>query len=185
MNKTLDSVDLTDLLSRSALGDQQAFAELYKKTSPLLNALVMRIVGHTEVAQEVLQEGFIQVWQQASRFDQAKVAPMAWRTKIGRCRALDRIRHEKSQSSRIENASAEPMMSLVSDSSQHTRFSAEFEKLARCLQPISLEQRKSIILAYCYGVPHSELATQISAPIGTVKSWIRRGLQSLRKCMES
>ena len=185
MTDTLDTSELEELLTSSASGDQHAFARLYKITAPYLNALVLRVVGQPAVAQEVLQEAYIQIWQQISRFDPARGAPMAWLTNIVRSRALDRVRHEKSLNTRVEKVSAEPMLSVVEDASQHSRFSSEFEKLARCLQPISVEQRRSIVLAFCYGLSHSELSDTINAPIGTVKSWIRRGLTSVRRCMES
>lgn len=185
MKDALDSAELNSLLSSSADGNQQSFETLYRATSPYLNALVMRVVGQKNVAQEVLQEAYVQIWQQAARFDASRGTPMAWLTNIARSRALDRIRHEKSQSQRIENVSAEPMISAVEDSSQHMRFSSELKRLAHCLQPLSQQQRKSIILAFCYGLSHSELSERIEVPIGTVKSWIRRGMSSVKRCLQS
>ena len=185
MINSLDTIELSELLASSASGDQNAFAKLYKITSPYLNALVVRVVTEPAVAQEVLQEAYIQIWQQVNRFDPARGAPMAWLTNIVRSRALDRVRHEKSQHSRVEKVSVEPMLSVIEDDSQHARFSSEFKKLAHCLQPISTEQRRSIVLAFCYGLSHSEISDKVNAPIGTVKSWVRRGLNNVRKCMKS
>ena len=185
MTDTLDSVELLNLLNGSKSGNQKDFAKLYNLTSPYLYALVKRIVGQAAMAEDVLQESYIQIWQQISRFNPTKGTPLAWMTTIVRSRALDRIRHEKSQHTRVEKITAEPMMGLVEDASQHQRFSKEFEKLAHCLQPISAEQRRAIILAFCYGLTHSELSAAIKAPIGTVKSWVRRGLTSVRRCMKS
>jgi RNA polymerase sigma-70 factor (ECF subfamily) len=181
----LDNTELTALVQRSADGDQSAFEQLYRETSPYLNALVLRIVRTSSLAEEVLQEAFIQVWQNASKFDPLRGSSLAWLTNIVRSRALDRVRHEKSQRTRVDKVSLEPMLASLEESDQSSRFSREFKKLQDCLKPISAEQRRCIILAYCYGLSHSELAESLKAPIGTVKSWVRRALNSVRDCMKS
>lgn len=185
LDTKLNSEELQQLVTQSASGDQAAFEHLYRETSPYLNALVIRIVGTASLAEEILQEAFIQVWQNLNKFDPGRGSPMGWLTNIVRSRALDRVRHEKSQRVRVDGLKLEPLIASLESASEDTRFSSEFKKLQDCLKPISVEQRRSIILAYCYGLSHSELAESLKAPIGTVKSWVRRAVSSIRNCMNA
>jgi RNA polymerase sigma-70 factor (ECF subfamily) len=165
-------------------GDHDAFQSLYETTSPYLYSLALRILKQESLANEVVQEAFVQIWYGAKDYYAEKGSPTAWMASIVRYRALDLIRREKSQQSRVEAAANELPEYDVPDPSEAVKYSTEMQKLIRCLQPIQPEQRTSILLAFYHGLTHTEIAEQMKTPIGTVKSWIRRGLSRVRECMQ-
>ncbi len=176
-----------ELLIAAADGERAAFARLYVATSPQLFALALRIVGERAAAEEVLQDAFISIWRHAVDFRPEKGSAMAWLATIVRNRALDRRRR----------ARPETPMSLVPDAVQagwadpgpdpQTALlaSAEARRLAGCLETLDEGPRSAIRLAYYEGLTHEELAARLSTPLGTIKSWIRRGLLRLKSCLES
>lgn len=177
---------LDDLMARCSLRDQRAFAELYSRTSGRLLAVAMRIVRRRDWAEEILQESFVSIWNHAPGFDRVRSAPMTWMTTIVRNRALDWVRrpnHEDSEedleglSETWEAPGPGPL-----DRLQNT---ADASALARCLGELSGQQRQSIALAYLHGLSHSELANHLDQPLGTIKTWIRRGLEKLRGCIDA
>ncbi|MGH1486726.1 MAG: sigma-70 family RNA polymerase sigma factor [Cellvibrionaceae bacterium] len=181
---TLDPVELQKLLEDSARGQHDAFSSLYDKTSSYLYSLALRILNNAALADEVIQEAYVQIWYGAKDYHSDKGSPIAWMGSIVRYRALDLIRREKSQRSRTTAASYEPVLDSIPDPADSAKYSSELQKLLHCLQPIQPEQRTSILLAFYHGLTHAEVAEQVKAPIGTVKSWIRRGLSKIRECMQ-
>ena len=181
----LDPAELQILLIGSARGQHSAFASLYENTSPYLYSLALRLLNSESLADEVLQEAYVQIWYGAKDYHSDKGSPIAWMASIVRYRALDLIRREKSQRARTEAAANEPTLDdVIPDPSDKVKYSVELQKLINCLQPIQPEQRTSILLAFYHGLTHTEVAEQVKAPIGTVKSWIRRGLSRIRECMQ-
>jgi RNA polymerase sigma-70 factor (ECF subfamily) len=181
---TLDANQLQTLLEESARGKHAAFNSLYDKTSSYLYSLALRILNDSALADEVLQEAYVQIWYGAKDYHADKGSPIAWMGSIVRYRSLDLIRREKSQRSRTEAAANEPALDFVPDPAESTKYSTELQRLIHCLQPIQPEQRTSILLAFYYGLTNVEVAEKVKAPIGTVKSWIRRGLSKIRECMQ-
>jgi RNA polymerase sigma-70 factor (ECF subfamily) len=179
----LDIAILQQYLLDSSRGNHKAFQSLYENTSPYLYSLALRLLKDESLASEVLQEAFVQIWYGAKDYQADKGSPMAWMATIVRYRALDLIRREKSQKTRMEAAGKEPVYDDAPEPSETVENSKEMQKLIRCLQPIQAEQRKSILLAFYNGYSHAEIAKIVNAPIGTVKSWIRRGLSRVRECM--
>lgn len=183
----MDGADsLDDLMARCALRDQRAFAELYRRSSGRLLAVAIRIVRRRDWAEDVLQESFVNIWNHVTDYSRAKSAPMTWMTAIVRNRALDWARRPKHETSEedlegiIENwedSSPGPAARLLQ--------AGEARQLAECLGELSGQQRQSIALAYMHGLSHSELADHLGAPLGTIKTWIRRGLEKLRGCLEA
>lgn len=179
---------LGDWLAATSRGDRRAFSRLYKATSPYLYALLLRMLKHRGLADESLQEVYIRVWQKAESYDPERGAPMTWLLSIARYRALDLIR----QRSGPETAADGPMESValyelagsLHDPESDAGTLESLQNLQNCLEALSEEQRKSILMAYYEGYSHSELAEFLGAPLGTVKSWVRRGLQRLRQCLE-
>ena len=174
---------LAQLLSRSALGDRAAFAELYRATASKLFAVSLRIVRERPLAEEALQDSFVNIWNHASDYAQAKSAPTTWMTAIVRNRSLDIVRRSREQPDVDEALTA----NLVDESAAPARDAqarAEAHALERCLEKLDAEQRQTIALAFYHGLTHSELAAHLRRPLGTVKTHIRRGLARLRECLE-
>lgn len=171
---------LSDLLARCALGDQKAFARLYQETSGKLYGVAMHILRDSR-AEEVLQDAFVKIWHRASDYRPDKGSPMAWMASIVRNRALDMLRRPDLESS-VEDQDAweadEP------GPLEQTLQRAEARALLRCLEQLDNVQRQVMTLAFFHGLAHAELARRVEQPLGTVKSWIRRGLQRLRGCLE-
>ena len=176
---------LADLLARCALRDQRAFATLYQFSSAKLFAVAVRITRRREWAEEVLQEAFVNIWNHAAGYNSTKSAPMTWMTAIVRNRALDWLRRPREVE--IDEEHEELMTSIADESpgpEELLRRSLEAGKLARCMKTLTEEQQRSITLAFFYGLSHGELAGQMRKPLGTVKTWIRRGLDRLKGCLD-
>lgn len=176
---------LSELLSRCALHDQQAFSALYRFTSAKLFAVALRITRRRDWAEEVLQEAFVNIWNHAGGYTATKSAPMTWMTAIVRNRALDWLRRPRE----VEiNEDQEEMLASIPDDSpgpeELLQRATESGELAECLKALTEEQQRSISLAFFYGLSHGELAEQMRKPLGTVKTWIRRGLERLKSCLD-
>jgi RNA polymerase sigma-70 factor (ECF subfamily) len=186
------SRELSQWLARAGLGDRAAFAHLYERTSGHLFAVVLRIQRDRGQAEELLQEVYVSVWKAAASFDAARSQPLTWLTHIARHRAIDSLRRAQAQP-RTESlhgddddapgpheaiASAEPgPLDLLGQASDR-------RQLTLCLQHLSPAQRQSVALAFFDGLSHAEVAAQLREPLGTVKSWVRRALQTLKGCLE-
>jgi RNA polymerase sigma-70 factor (ECF subfamily) len=173
---------LADLLSRTALGDRAAFAQLYDATRAKLFAVSLRIVRERPLAEEALQDSFVSIWHHASDYARSKGAPTTWMAAIVRNRSLDLVRRSRELpdvddvlASQLVDESAHP--ALDAEANAHAR------TLERCLKELDAEQRQSIALAFFHGLTHSELAAHLHRPLGTVKTHVRRGLIKLRDCL--
>ena len=176
---------LSDLLARCALRDQRAFATLYRFSSAKLFAVAVRITRRRDWAEEVLQEAFVNIWNHAAGYNATKSAPMTWMTAIVRNRALDLLR--KPREVEIDEEHEELMASVPDESpgpEELLRQSLDAGALADCMKTLTGEQQRSITLAFFYGLSHGELAAQMRKPLGTVKTWIRRGLDRLKGCLD-
>lgn len=183
MDDLLDPTVLSGLLARSALKDQQAFAELYRRTSSKLLGVALRILRRQDWAEDVLQESFVNIWHHAQDYTQARSAPMTWMTSIVRNRSLDWLRRPREETP----DDFELMLDYTSDDRpgplERLTDSADAKRLARCLEQLEPSQRQTIALAFYHGLTHSELAEHLKAPLGTVKTWVRRGLEQLKSCL--
>ena len=176
---------LSALLSQCALKDQTAFAELYRASAPKLFAVAIRITRRRDWAEEVLQESYVNIWHHAHTYDAQKSAPMTWMTAIVRNRSLDCLRRPRE--SELGQSQEELLASVPDDApgpEELLRQAADARRLAECLRQLSEEQQRSIRFAFFYGLSHGELARKLDRPLGTVKTWIRRGLERLRGCLE-
>ena len=174
---------LATLLSRSALGDRGAFADLYGATRAKLFAVSLRIVRERSIAEEVLQDSFVSIWSHAGDYARAKSAPTTWMTAIVRNRSLDVLRRPREEADVDEALTA----NLVDESAAPQREVAarrEAHSLTACLGELEAGERQSIALAFYHGLSHSELAGHLRKPLGSVKTNIRRGLSKLRDCLE-
>ncbi|MGE8189095.1 sigma-70 family RNA polymerase sigma factor [Pseudomonas sp. NPDC086278] len=178
-----DTDQLRQLLAQCSLGDRRAFETLYRSVGPQLHGVALRFMGRPDLAEEVLQESFVRIWNNASRYEAHLSAPMTWMINITRNQAIDQLRkHRDRPLSDLEE------QALVDESpSAHEQLSSarEANALNRCLDSLDGMQRESITVAYFQGLSCSELAQHLAAPLGSVKSWIRRGMERLRRCLES
>lgn len=176
-----ETSSLHQLLYACALGDQKAFADLYDRTAGRMMAVAFAILRDRATAEEAVQEGFVQIWYAARTYRPDLGHPNAWLATIVRNRALDMYRSEKRAPSAERNRSAMPELP---DDRRHPSDSAELTALWDCMKPLEKAQRQSILLSYYYGYSHGEVAHRMRLPVGTVKSWIRRGVAKVRECLE-
>ncbi|EJE52838.1 RNA polymerase sigma factor, sigma-70 family [Acidovorax sp. CF316] len=179
--------ELMYLLDRIAAQDDSALKALYESTSSKLFGLALRIVRHRDVAEDVLQEAFLSIWRGAGNYRASLSPPMAWMGLIVRSRALDALRKRSSERSDLTNEFDDEMAQTLEGDSPNpmdvTQASEQAFALHQCLGKLDNKQREVVSLAYLRDQSHSELAEQLQLPLGTVKSWIRRGLEQLRQCM--
>jgi RNA polymerase sigma-70 factor (ECF subfamily) len=187
------SRELAALLSRVALGERAAFGTLYESTSAHLLGVVLRIQKDRALAEDVLQEVYVNVWRAAQGFDAERSQPLTWLTSIARHRAIDSLRRRQSEPATVStsvggdddehdmlqdfaSSDAGPLDALMQ--AGHAR------ALRGCLGTLSGEQQQSLALAFYQGLSHAEVAEHLRQPLGTVKSWVRRGLLALKTCLE-
>lgn len=173
---------LAELLSRTALGDRTAFAQLYEATRAKLFAVSLRIVRERQLAEEVLQDSFVNIWNHAGDYARAKSAPSTWMTAIVRNRSLDLVRRIREEPD-VDDALAANLVDESAAPAREAMDRAQAHSLRECLGELDAEQRQSIALAFYHGLSHSELAAHLRRPLGTVKTHIRRGLLKLRDCL--
>lgn len=181
-----DRNELVQWLQATAAGDQQAFQKLYIATSPQLYALLLRILRNGDRAQDALQDTYVKIWQKADTYSPDRGAPVTWLLAIARYRALDVLRRQRPETRMPEepNAAATLLEDHVRPGPADANETLQsLDAVQTCLETLSTEQRESVLLAYYDGLTHPELAERLDAPIGTIKSWIRRGLSRLRACL--
>jgi RNA polymerase sigma-70 factor (ECF subfamily) len=179
------SAELTQLLARCAFKDRQAFECLYRQTSGQLFGLVLRIVKQRETASEVLQEAYIKIWHHAGDFRPAQAKPLTWMGAIVRNQAIDWLRRRAHQSHDPEPVEALHWLADEAAGPEEIVSQAQEQRtLHDCLEQLEGGQRQAMMLAYFNGLTHEELAQRLSTPLGTVKSWLRRGLLRLKKCLD-
>jgi len=180
----LTTEQLASLLSRCALQDQEAFSALYTASSSKLFGVAVRITRRRDWAEEVLQESFVKIWHHAGSYDSSKSAPMTWMTAIVRNRSLDWLRRPQEVRTSEEQ---EALLSAIPDDGpgpeELVSLAVEAGKLHECMEGLSDDQKRSITLAFFQGLSHGELAEKMGKPLGTVKTWIRRGLERLKGCL--
>jgi RNA polymerase sigma factor (sigma-70 family) len=184
------------LLARTALGDRAAFARLYERTSGQLFAVVLRIQRDRALAEDLLQEIYVNVWKAAGGFDATRSQPLTWLTSIARNRAIDSLRRTQTQPMLLSttrddadeddgpdaverHADAGPGPLELLDAACDAR------ELHRCLDGLAPSQRQSVALAFYDGLSHAEVAAHLQEPLGTVKSWLRRALMALKSCLDA
>ncbi len=173
--------ELANLLARVAKRDRAAFTLLYRATSPKLYGVVARILPSGE-ASEVLQEAYVKIWDRAADFDSTRGSPLAWMATIARNRALDEVRRARPISLEDMPEGFEPAADTEDPLASRDR-SEVYQALLRCLGGLEADKREVILLAYYRGASREALAAKFNAPVGTVKTWLRRGLAQLKDCL--
>jgi RNA polymerase sigma-70 factor (ECF subfamily) len=180
--RTGESPDLNVLVAEVALGDQVAFAKLYDAISPAVYGLALRVVRDPSRAEEVAQEVFMTVWQQATRFDASRGSALTWILTITHRRAVDVVRHSEAATRRDNIAAVRE--TEFDDVSETVILRDEQTQVRKCLDSLTSLQHEAVKLAYFNGYTYSEVATLLKAPLATIKTRMRDGLIRLRDCME-
>ena len=181
----LDVQGLDDLLIEVAGGSRNAFESLYHATSSKLFSICLRLLPDRAEAEDVLQEVFATIWHKAHQFDATRASPIAWLAMIARNKAIDRLRAHPARGTlsgieladEIPDTGASPLQTAVSADDR--------ERLEACMSQLDARKQSLIRAAFYDGSTYEELAQRIASPLGTVKSWIRRGLLQLRGCLEA
>ncbi|WP_445290483.1 ECF RNA polymerase sigma factor SigK [Arthrobacter sp. ERGS1:01] len=169
-----------DLIRLVALGDEAAFEELYDAVAPRVFGLVRRVVRDPSQSQEVTQEVFVDIWQQAARFDADRGRAMSWILVIAHRRAVDRVRASQASMDRDMRQGIKEFQESYDDVADTVETAMEAERVQRALATLTEPQQEAIRLAYYGGYTHQEVAELLKIPVGTVKTRIRDGMIRLR-----
>jgi RNA polymerase sigma-70 factor, ECF subfamily len=175
------------LLARTALADQAAFAELYRMTSSQLYGVALRILREPAAAEEMLQEAYVSIWHHAGSFSAAKSQAQTWLASIVRNRCLDQLRRREIDTVVITGEDGDPDIDFPADGPTPVEMlldGADARSVRQCVDALEGAQKQAIALAFYQGMSHAELASHLRQPLGTVKSWIRRGLERLKICLD-
>jgi RNA polymerase sigma-70 factor (ECF subfamily) len=188
---SLDNLTLEQLIARTAQGDHACFALVYARTQAHLFGVALRMLGREQAAEDVLQEAFVSIWKNAGNYrsevNGQPVQPMTWLIAIVRNKSLDALRQRTRRAEselpdddtlddQNAGAAAPSALDLLGEATRALHIEA-------CLGALDGSHRQSLALAYYQGLSHSEVAQQMGAPLGSVKAWIRRGLDKLKTCL--
>jgi RNA polymerase sigma-70 factor (ECF subfamily) len=173
-------IELAQLLQRCAAEDGAAFRTLYDKTSPILFARLLRMLRRRSVAEEVLQDVYVRIWQRAAQFEAHRGRALAWMVTIARYCAIDLMRRE-----RMMLVSDDSLAELADESAGEAGGVEKPNNFDFCIGQLSEKTRACLTLAFVEGRSHDEIAQITTNPLGSVKSWIRRGLLALKECLST
>lgn len=186
--------ELVALIARCAIKDQAAMQELYKRLSPYLNMVAFRIIKSEDLSNDILQEAFVQIWQNAGTYRPHMSKPLTWMTSIVRYRALDRLQHERRLHDRIEfgdraefdeTASQQTDIGVTKGPDTVVEAEQTLSLIEGCLDKLNDKIKDSMKLAYLHGYSREELAQKFDTKINTIKSWLHRGSDRLKECLKT
>lgn len=174
--------DIAELITRVALRDRRAFALLYERTAPKLHGVCLRILRDRTRAEDALQDVYVKVWRGAATFAPGRASAMTWLIAIARHHAIDVMRarvvveDELDTAGEVADAGPDP---------EHLAIAAgERRRIDACLDELKPERAEALKAAYVEGYSYEELARRFAVPLNTMRTWLRRGLMSLRECLE-
>lgn len=176
--------ELSGLIEQAARGDRKALASIYQRTSAKLFGVCLRIARDRDAAEDILQIVYIKIWDGAGRFDRSFASPITWLCAIARNAAIDWVRKHGAPTPSPQIAE-EIGDANIAGSFEAMMANEDRAHIFDCLEALPHNQRRAIRLAFFDGSTHSELANIMQVPLGTTKSWIRRGLQQLRGCLQN
>src|SRR6185437_5276206 len=175
---------LSQLLRGVAQRDRSAFAKVYQATSAKLYGIVLRILRRRDIADEVLQEVYVKIWERAADFDSEKASPISWMAAIARNRALDEVRRKQpvalEDHPEVQDFASDDETALAA-----VMRSEDGRRLAEYLKRLEPDRRQMVVFAYCEGLSRDELAKKYGQPVNTIKTWLRRSLAQLKGCLGS
>lgn len=177
------STTLAALLTRSARGDESAFAALYDATAARAHGLVLRVLRDPAQAEEVTQEVFLEIWRTASRFDPDRGSPLSWLLTIAHRRAVDRVRSAEAASRNETTYHRQSSVVDHDETAEKAEATMEARRVRGVLGSLTHVQREAVELAYLGGYTHTEVASMLDLPVGTAKTRIRDGLIRMRDAM--
>lgn len=178
------SPELSMLLAAVSRGDRAAFKELYDRTASKLLGVVLRIVRDRALAEEVLQDAYVKIWQNAATYAPGLARPMTWMIAIARHRAIDVIRKSREVLPGPDENGRDWLESVARPEDPEATL-VDRDGLGRCLDRLETPQRDCIVLAYCHGYSREELAARFERPVNTIKTWLHRSLGALKACLEA
>ncbi|HUN42188.1 MAG TPA: sigma-70 family RNA polymerase sigma factor [Acetobacteraceae bacterium] len=181
-DRAAEDAALSALLVQCGQGDRAAFRRLYDLESKRLYGLALRITRQPALAADAVHDALLQAWQGAARFDPARGSVAAWLTGLVRYRAIDVMRKRAREVTGVDLPDEADETPGALD---RLLAGAAGRALHRCLDGLEQRQRQVIVMAFVEGLSHADLAVRLESPLGTVKSWIRRGLQALKVCLDS
>ena len=179
---------LQEWLAASALRDaasQAAFALLYQNTSSKLFGVALRILRREDWAEEVLQECYVNIWNHSANYQLQLSAPMTWMTSIVRNRCLDWLRRPHKEDATDDDAVFDAVETPEPGPLAQLEQATEARAIAGCLARLEEKQQRAVRIAFYEGLTHTELAQKMGEPLGTVKTWVRRGLTKLKDCLSA
>jgi RNA polymerase sigma-70 factor (ECF subfamily) len=176
---------LRQAMARLAAGDQAALEEIYRATRVKLFGICLRILGDRKEAEDALQDVYVNFWQRADRYDPARASPIAWLAAFARNRAIDRLRTGKVRGGAVPVEEAAPLPDEAPLADALLVDAEQVAQIHKCLGALDARTQGHIRAAFFEGKTYAQLAEAADVPLGTMKSWIRRGLQRLRACLEA
>ncbi|MDH5327189.1 MAG: sigma-70 family RNA polymerase sigma factor [Gammaproteobacteria bacterium] len=184
LDQSIDSQDrLLQLIAQCALKDQDAFKTLYQLTSAKLFGVALRILKQEARAEEALQEACLKIWRYAADYNVQRGRPMTWLINIVRNQSLDMLRASTSRQEADHTEWTDELEDTVSHSGD-SEADDELNRLMNCMELLNEDQQKCLLMVYHQGFTASEVSQQGKWPLGTVKTWVRRGLASIRECLK-
>ncbi len=178
----LTPAELVWLLAAVAKGDEAAFERLYTATRAKLFGVVLRILRRQDLAEEVIQEVYVKIWNSAGQFNPGVASPITWMASIARNRAIDVVR-KKGETSIEEEPSAMDVAADTPDPLARREMTEELRRLLECVGKLEPERQKLVLLAYYNGWSREQLAAKFEKPVNTVKTWLRRSMLDIRACL--
>ncbi|KJS58037.1 RNA polymerase sigma factor SigK [Streptomyces rubellomurinus] len=175
--------DLQELVSKVALGEQDAFGQLYDAVAGRVLGLVRRVLRDPAQSEEVAQEVLLEVWRTASRYQPERGEVMSWVLTIAHRRAVDRVRSAQAASDREQRVASQAYAPAFDEVAEQVEGRLEREQVRRCLKTLTELQNESVTLAYYRGFSYREVADMLNVPLGTIKTRMRDGLIRLRDCL--
>jgi RNA polymerase sigma-70 factor (ECF subfamily) len=178
----LMQTELVWLLGAVARGDEASFERLYEATRSKLYGVLLRILGKAALAEEVMVETYLKLWNLADQFDPATASPITWMVAMARNRAIDIVRKRGDISIDEEPEGAEPAAEAPAPLARR-EMTPELKRLLSCLGRLDPEKQRIVLLAYYSGWSRDQLAAKLDIPANTIKTWLRRSLLEIRECM--
>jgi len=180
----LSAQELVWLMAAVAKGDRTAFERLYAATRAKLYGVVLRILRRQDLADEVMQETYLKIWNSAGQFDPALASPITWMVAIARNRAIDLVR-KKTEVSIEEESDVFEFAADTPDPLAKREMTEELQRLLACMARLDEDRRRLVLFAYYHGWSREQLAAKFETPVNTVKTWLRRALREIRECLDS